>query len=76
MSGKISFKDWLKREYAVPQLIGHPSWVLALEIDAKWPDFPHEGDYYTLAFWLSNHDACKRCLSAFKNAYENYIADA
>jgi len=72
---RLPFKNWLIKEYSIPQLMGHPSWFLALEIEAKWPDFPLEGDYYALAFWLSNHNACIRCLRAFKDAWENYIAD-
>lgn len=73
---KPSFIDWLNKEYYDKrELMWHPSWHLALEIHAKWPDFPREGGYLELALFLANHGACTRCKKAFRDAYENYIGD-
>lgn len=70
------FLKWLFREYKSRELMGHRFWVLALEIEAKWlADFPKEGDYLTLAIWLSNNGACRRCLKSFKDAWDNFIND-
>lgn len=75
-SPRISFKKWLFREYSDKRLTGHPYWVLALEIEAKWPDFPEEGTYLDLGLWLAEHGACNRCKKAFRDAWGNYINDA
>jgi hypothetical protein len=72
---KQPFKQWVIQNYKTPDLMGHPSWQLALEIEAKWPDFPLTGSYLELAVWLSDHGACRRCLKAFKDAWDNYIND-
>ena len=72
---KLCFKDWLFREYRKPELLFHPSYELALEIEAKWPDFPEQGSYLELALWLANHGACTRCKKAFRDAWDNYIND-
>lgn len=70
------FLKWLFKEYKKPELMWHPSWVLALEIEAKWiNDFPTEGDYLALAIWLADHGACTRCKNAFRDAWDNYIND-
>lgn len=75
-NNKLSFIDWLNREYYDKrELMWHPSWHLALEIHAKWPEFPKEGGYLELALFLANHGACTRCKKAFRDAYENYIGD-
>ena len=70
-----SFKHWLFREYSHSGLTGHPFWTLALEIEAKWPDFPEQGTYLELALWLGDHGACNTCKNAFRDAWENYIND-
>ena len=70
------FLKWLFREYKDSKLMFHPSWVLALEIEAKWIDnFPTEGGYLELAIWLAEHGACMRCKKAFRDAWNNYEAD-
>ena len=70
------FLTWLFKEYKKRELMFHPSWVLALEIEAKWiDDFPIEGDYLHLALWLAEHGACTRCKKAFRDAWNNYEAD-
>jgi len=57
--------------------MAHPSWQLALEIDAKWPDFPDDFNksYLELALFLADHGACTKCKKAFRDAYENYRGD-
>lgn len=55
--------------------MGHPFWQLAFEIEAKWPDFPEEGNYLQLGLWLAEHGACNRCKNAFRDAWSNYIND-
>lgn len=73
--GSISFKKWLFREYRDNRLQGHPFWTLAFEIEAKWPDFPEEGNYLELGLWLAQHGACNTCKKAFRDAWQNYIND-
>ena len=71
------FLTWLFREYRKPELLFHPSSQLLLEIEAKWiRDFPTEGGYLELALFLADHGACMKCKKAFRDAWENYIADA
>lgn len=73
---KPTFLEWLHKEYySKRELMWHPSWQLALEIEAKWPNFPKEGGYLELALFLANNGACTRCKKAFRDAYENYIGD-
>lgn len=73
---KISFIDWLDKEYYnKSELMYHPSWQLALEIHAKWPNFPKEGGYLELALFLAENGACTRCKKAFRDAWENYVGD-
>jgi len=70
------FLEWLHKEYySKRELMAHPSWQLALEIDAKWPNFPKEGGYLELALFLADNGACTRCKKAFRDAWENYVSD-
>lgn len=70
------FVTWLFREYKKPELRGHPLWLLSVEIEAVWLlNFPKKGDYLDLAFWLSNHGACRKCLKSFKDAWDQYSND-
>lgn len=57
--------------------MAHPFWQLALEIQAKWPNFPKEGKggYLIMAAFLADNGACMRCKKAFRDAYENYVGD-
>lgn len=72
----ISFLEWLHKEYySKPELMGHPSWQLALEIEVKWPNFPRHGGYLELALFLAENGACMRCKKAFRTAWENYVGD-
>lgn len=71
------FITWLFKEYyKKPELVGHPSYLLAIEIEAKWlKDFPTEGGYLELAIFLAEHGACIKCKKAFRDAWYNYIGD-
>jgi len=73
---KHPFLEWLHKEYyRKPELMAHPSWQLALEIEAKWPEFPKEGGYLELGLFLAENGACNRCKKAFRDAWENYVGD-
>lgn len=55
--------------------MSHPFWQLALEIQAKWPNFPEVKSYLEGAVFLADNGACNRCKKAFRDAYENYVGD-
>lgn len=71
-----SFKHWLLREYSASNLMFHPFFELALEIQTRWPNFPDEGTYLDLGLFLAQNGACNRCKKAFRDAWSNYINDA
>lgn len=75
ISSRISFKDWLFREYYKPEFIGNDKWLLCFEIEARWTDFPQTGSYMDLLTYLTNNGACGKCQRAFKSAWQDYLND-